>query len=136
GSLTEYKQAIRKAKFDNDIDAEMEFVKMFFGGCNGEIYLEASANQRLIRRKLKPDDDKPLGMKVDGIFHTPGDKGIEIGMIEISGGYLNSDTPRYIKDHVKGYWGCRDILNDTVKKYNRGDYKILRNLRTWFFHVH
>ncbi|RHZ80428.1 hypothetical protein Glove_136g136 [Diversispora epigaea] len=25
-SLTEYKQAIRKAKFDNDIDAEMEFV--------------------------------------------------------------------------------------------------------------
>ncbi|CAG8615192.1 4355_t:CDS:10, partial [Diversispora eburnea] len=156
GSLTEYKQAIRKAKFDNDIDAEMEFVKMFFGGSSmihpmlqclmnttdritynpGEIYLEASANQRLIRRKLKPDDDKPLGMKVDGIFHTPGDKGIEIGMIEISGGYLNSDTPRYIKDHVKGYWGCRDILNDTVKKYNRGDYKILRNLRTWFFHVH
>ncbi|RHZ80429.1 hypothetical protein Glove_136g137 [Diversispora epigaea] len=56
----------------------------------GEINLKASANQRLMRRKLKPDDDKPLGMKVDGTFHTPGEKGLEIGMVERSGGYLNS----------------------------------------------
>ncbi|CAG8543540.1 7159_t:CDS:2 [Diversispora eburnea] len=72
-----------------------------------------SANERLIRRILKPEDDNPLGMKVDGIFHTLGEKGVEIGMVEFSGGYLNSDMPRYIKDHVKGQevqvWGM-DIL--------------------------
>ncbi|CAG8601925.1 1509_t:CDS:10, partial [Dentiscutata heterogama] len=102
----------------------------------GEVYLKANANQRLLRRNLKSEDDKPLGMKVDGIFHTPGNKGLEIGMVELSGGYLTSDMPRYVKDHVKGCWGCRDILNDIVKKYNRGDYKILRKLRTWFFHIH
>ncbi|KAF0370206.1 hypothetical protein F8M41_013268 [Gigaspora margarita] len=102
----------------------------------GEIYLKANANQRILRRNLKPEDDKPLGMKVDGIFYTPGNKGLEIGMVELSGGYLNKDMPRYIKDHVKGCWGCRDILNDIVKKYDRGDYKILRKLRTWFFHIH
>ncbi|KAF0488693.1 hypothetical protein F8M41_022198 [Gigaspora margarita] len=102
----------------------------------GEIYLKANANQRSFRSNLKSEDDKPLGLKVDGIFYTPGNKGLEIGIVELSGGYLNTDMPRYIKDHVKGYWGCRDILNDIVKKYNRGDYKILRNLRTWFFHIH
>ncbi|CAG8739851.1 2391_t:CDS:10 [Cetraspora pellucida] len=102
----------------------------------GEVYLKANANQRLLRRNLKSEDDKPLGMKVDGIFHTPGNKGLEIGMVELSGGYLTSDMPRYVKNHVKGCWGCRDSLNDIVKKYNRGDYKILRKLRTWFFHIH
>ncbi|CAG8523913.1 2512_t:CDS:10 [Scutellospora calospora] len=178
-SLTEYKKAIREAKYKNDVDAEMEFVtdvlwwfanNVFntasaFHGIHkneallgssmihpilqylmnttdrityipGEIYLKANANQRLLRRNLKSEDDKPLGMEVDGIFHTPGNKGLEIGMVELSGGYLTSDTPRYVKDHVKGCWGCRDILNDIVKKYNHGDYKILRNLRTWFFHIH
>ncbi|CAB4443696.1 unnamed protein product [Rhizophagus irregularis] len=102
----------------------------------GEIYLKASANQRLLRRNLKPDDDKPLGMKVDGSFHSPGEESLEIGMVELSGGYLTSDLPRYLKDHVKGYWGCRDLLNDIVRKYNRGDYKIFRRLRSWFFHIH
>ncbi|CAG8496648.1 15589_t:CDS:2, partial [Funneliformis mosseae] len=102
----------------------------------GEIYLKASANQRLLRRNLKPDDDKPLGMKIDGSFHSPGEEGLEIGMVELSGGYLTSDLPRYLKDHVKGYWGCRDLLNDIVRKYNRGDYKIFRRLRSWFFHIH
>ncbi|CAG8476317.1 5536_t:CDS:2, partial [Scutellospora calospora] len=134
-SLTEYKKAICEAKYKNDANAEIEFVTDVLWWF-GEIYLKANANQRLLRRNLKSEDDKPLGMKVDGIFHTPGNKGLEIGMVELSGGYLTSDMPRYIKDHVKGCWGCRDILNDIVKKYNRGDYKILRNLRTWFFHIH
>ncbi|CAG8644531.1 18126_t:CDS:10, partial [Acaulospora morrowiae] len=102
----------------------------------GEIYLKASANQRLLRRNLKPDDDKPLGMKVDGSFQSPNDKGLEIGMVELSGGYLTKDTPRYLKDHVKGYWGCRDLLNEIITKFNHGDYKILRRLRVWFFHIH
>ncbi|CAG8655467.1 11457_t:CDS:10 [Ambispora gerdemannii] len=92
----------------------------------GEIYLKASAKQRLLRRKLKPDDE-PLGMKVDGL---------EIGMVELSGGYLTKDTPRYLKDHIKGNWGCRDLLNEIITKYNHGDYKILRRLRVWFFHIH
>ncbi|PKB95518.1 hypothetical protein RhiirA5_436565 [Rhizophagus irregularis] len=102
----------------------------------GEIYLKASANQRLLRCNLKPDDDKPLGMKVDGSFHSPDEESLEIGIVELSGGYLTSDLPRYLKDHVKGYWGCRDLLNDIVRKYNRGDYKIFRRLRSWFFHIH
>ncbi|CAG8621738.1 12430_t:CDS:10, partial [Gigaspora rosea] len=102
----------------------------------GEIYLKASANQRLLRRNLKPDDDKPLGMKVDGSFQFPDERGLEIGMVELSGGYLTNDLPRYLKDHVKGYWGCRDLLNDVITNFNHGDYKILRRLRVWFFHVH
>ncbi|CAG8527776.1 14127_t:CDS:10 [Acaulospora morrowiae] len=165
-SLTEYKQCLRKAKFD-EIDKEMEFVTdvlMWFMNKNeailgslmihpvlqyltnavtsrpvyvpGEICLKASANQRLLRRNLKPTDDKPLGMKVDGFFQSPGDKGPELGMIELSGGYLTFDMPRYLKDHVKGYWGTRDLLNDIFTKFNRGDYEIMRHLRTWFLHVH
>jgi hypothetical protein len=82
----------------------------------------------LLRWKLKPKDDKPLGIKVDGIFYIPEEKRLEIGMVKLSGGYLNKNISWYIKDHVKGYWGCCDILNDTVKKYNCDDYKILRKL--------
>nr|CAG8672137.1 6068_t:CDS:2 [Entrophospora candida] len=134
-SLTKYKKTICEAKYKNDIDPEMEFITVVLWWF-GEIYLKANANQRLLRRNLKPEDDKPLGMKVDGLFHTPGNKGLEIGMFELSGGYLTSDMPRYIKGHVKGYWGCCDILNDIAKKYNHGDHKILRNLHMWFFHIH
>ncbi|RHZ89168.1 hypothetical protein Glove_18g128 [Diversispora epigaea] len=86
-------------------------------------------NQRLLRRNLKPDDDKPLGMKVDSSFQSPNDKGLEIGMIELFSEYLTKDTPRYLKDHVKGNWGCCDLLNEIITKYNHGDYKILRRLR-------
>ncbi|CAG8674561.1 11000_t:CDS:2, partial [Dentiscutata heterogama] len=86
----------------------------------GEIYLKASANQRLLRRNLEPDDDKPLGMKVDGSFQFPDERGLEIGMVELSGGYLTNDLPRYLKDHVKGYWGCRDLLNDVITNFNHG----------------
>lgn len=57
-------------------------------------------------------------------------------MIELSGGYLTFDMPRYLKDHVKGYWGCRDLLNDITTKYSHGDFKIMRRLRVWFFHAH
>ncbi|CAG8636112.1 9749_t:CDS:2, partial [Racocetra fulgida] len=85
------------------------------------IYLKASANQRLLRRNLKPDDDKPLGMKVDGSFQFPDERGLEIGMVELSGGYLTNDLPRYLKDHVKGYWGCRDLLNDVITNFNHDD---------------
>ena len=51
----------------------------------GEIYLDASANQRMIRRHLRPEDDKSLGLKVDGIFQFPGNGGFEIGFLEMSG---------------------------------------------------
>ncbi|CAG8569043.1 14913_t:CDS:2 [Dentiscutata erythropus] len=44
----------------------------------GEIYLKASA-------------DEPLGMKVDGSFQFPDERGLEIGMVELSGGYLTKD---------------------------------------------
>ncbi|CAG8667140.1 7760_t:CDS:10, partial [Ambispora leptoticha] len=177
-SLMEYKQCLRKAKFDED-DKEMEFVTdvlMWFAknvfniastfhstnkneailgslmihpvlqylanAVTGhpiyvpdEICLKASANQRLLR-DLKPTDDKPLGMKVDGFFQSPGERGPELGMIELSGGYLTFDMPHYLKDHVKGYLGSRDLLNDIFTRFNRGDYEIMRRLRTWFFHMH
>jgi hypothetical protein len=90
----------------------------------------------MIRCNLKPEDDKPKSMKVDGSFQSPGEKGLEIGMVELSGGYLTSDLPCYLKDHVKGFWGIRGLLNDLVKKFNHGDYKVLRHLCTWFFHIH
>jgi len=117
-------------------------VLSFFFPCNnnvciyenrGEAYLRASANQRLIRRDLKPEDDKPLGLKVDGIFQS---SDIEFGMVELSGGHLTCDLPRYLKDHVRGFWGQRDLLNDAAAKFACGDFKIMRQLRTWFFHVH
>ncbi|CAG8562785.1 10805_t:CDS:10 [Diversispora eburnea] len=84
---------------------------------------------RLLRRDLRPDDDKPLVMKVDGSFQFPDERGVEISMVELSGRYLTKDMPRYLKDHVKGYWGCRDLLNDIIIKFKHSDYKILRRLR-------
>ncbi|CAH1768749.1 6270_t:CDS:2, partial [Entrophospora sp. SA101] len=56
----------------------------------GEICLTASANQHFLRRDLKPTDDKPLGMKVDGLFCSSRN---EIGMVESSGDYLTFDMP-------------------------------------------
>ncbi|CAG8768493.1 23392_t:CDS:2, partial [Gigaspora rosea] len=77
-----------------------------------------------------------ISMKVDGSFQFPDERGLEIGMVELSGNYLTKDLPRYLKDHVKGYWGCRDLLNDIITNFNHSDYKIMRHLRVWFFHVH
>jgi hypothetical protein len=75
-------------------------------------------------------------MKVNGMFCSPGEQGYEIGMVVLSGGYLTFDLPRYLKDHVKGFCGCRDLLNDILLKYSLGDFKIMRNLRVWFLHCH
>ncbi|RIB12266.1 hypothetical protein C2G38_2041964 [Gigaspora rosea] len=132
-SLNEYKKCLYDT-FDRENDIEMIFVTDVLLWL--QVYLKASANQRLLRRNFKPDDDKPLGMKVDGSFQFPDERGLEIGMVELSGGYLTKDLPRYLKDHVKGYWGCRDLLNDIITNFNHGDYKIMRRLRVWFFHVH
>ena len=73
-------------------------------------------------------------MKVDSTFQCF--HGTEIGIVELSGCYLTKDKPRYLKDHVKEYWGCHNLLNDIITKFNNGDYKILRRLRVWFFHIH
>ncbi|PKY53459.1 hypothetical protein RhiirA4_471674 [Rhizophagus irregularis] len=63
-------------------------------------------------------------------------RGYEIGMVELSGGYLTFDMPRYLKDHIKGFCGCRDLLNDICLRYSLGDFKIMRHLRVWFLHCH
>ncbi|CAB4407788.1 unnamed protein product [Rhizophagus irregularis] len=57
-------------------------------------------------------------------------------MVELSGGYLTFDMPRYLKDHIKGFCGCRDLLNDICLRYSLGDFKIMRHLRVWFLHCH
>ncbi|RIA92108.1 hypothetical protein C1645_821189 [Glomus cerebriforme] len=54
----------------------------------GEVYLKVSVNQRLLRRDLKPVDDRPLGMKVDSFFESSGEKDLELCMIELSEGLL------------------------------------------------
>nr|CAG8527328.1 837_t:CDS:2 [Entrophospora candida] len=84
---------------------------------HGEICLTASANQHFLRQDLKPTDDKPLGMKVDGLFCSSRN---EIGMVKLSGGYLTFDMPRYLKDHIKGFCGCHDLLNDIFLKNRLG----------------
>ncbi|CAG8786682.1 4893_t:CDS:2, partial [Dentiscutata erythropus] len=86
---------------------------------SGEIYLKTNTNQRLLRHNLQSEDNKPLGMKVDGIFHTPGNKKFEIGMVELSGGYLTSDMSQYIKDHVKGCWGGLDNFFKLLKEFKK-----------------
>ena len=75
-------------------------------------------------------------MKVDGMFCSPGEQGYEIGMVELSGGYLTFDMPCYLKDHIKGFCGCCDLLNDIFLRYSLGDFKIMRHLRVWFLHCH
>ncbi|GBC50448.2 uncharacterized protein OCT59_001560 [Rhizophagus irregularis] len=102
----------------------------------GEFYLQASANQRLIRRNIKPEDNKPLGLKIDGVFESTGNRPFEFGMIEMSGGYNTDDFPRYLKDHVRGCWGMRDLLNNIATMLPCGDYKVMRQLRVWFLHTH
>ncbi|RUP44878.1 hypothetical protein BC936DRAFT_148910 [Jimgerdemannia flammicorona] len=94
----------------------------------------ASANRRLVRRHLKPESDKPQGIKVDGIFQSLG--GLEMGFVEISGGHQTNDQPRYLKDHVRGFRGQRDLLDDAAAKLAAGEYHIMRHLRMWFLHTH
>ncbi|RUP47778.1 hypothetical protein BC936DRAFT_145343 [Jimgerdemannia flammicorona] len=101
---------------------------------SGEIYLQASANRRAVRRHLKPKSDKPEGMKVDGIFQSP--VGLEMGFVEMSGGHQTNDQPCYLKDHVRGFRGQCDLLDDAAAKYVASGYHIMRHLRTWFLHTH
>ncbi|CAG8498798.1 13585_t:CDS:2 [Funneliformis mosseae] len=62
-----------------------------------------------------------LGMKVDSFFESFGEKGLGLYMIELSEGYLTFDMPYYLKNHMKGYWGCHDLLNNIITKYNHGN---------------
>ncbi|CAB4478635.1 unnamed protein product [Rhizophagus irregularis] len=98
-----------------------------------EFYLQTSANQRLIQRKLKLEDGNPLGLKIDRVFQSADNKPFEFGMIELSGGYNTNDFPRYLKDHVRGCWGMQ---NNIATKLAFGDYKNMRQLRAWFLHTH
>ena len=54
-------------------------MKLIF--CSGEIYSDASARQRVLRHRPCVDEDRPLGMKVDGLFMSGG---TEIGLVELS----------------------------------------------------
>ncbi|CAH1763095.1 6400_t:CDS:2 [Entrophospora sp. SA101] len=83
-----------------------------------------------------PEDNKPLGLKIDGVFQTVNDNPLEIGMIELSGRYNTHDFPQYLKDHVHGCWGQHDLLNNIAMMLLYGNYKNMRHLRTWFFHTH
>ncbi|RUP44893.1 hypothetical protein BC936DRAFT_148889 [Jimgerdemannia flammicorona] len=102
----------------------------------GEILLSASSARRAVRRNLGPEDDKPLGLKIDGFWRSPGNSDYEIGMLEISGGHLTNDLPRYLKDHVCGFWGMRDLLDYIAGKLSKGDISIMRKLHIWFIHVY
>ena len=68
--------------FDFNIKLILSFLFImqvfFFSKNRGKVYLKASANQQLLRRNLEPDDDQPLGMKVDGTFQCS--HGTEIGI--------------------------------------------------------
>jgi hypothetical protein len=75
-------------------------------------------------------------MNVDGSFQSPGEKGLEIGMVKLSGCYLTSDFPSYLKDHVKGFWKSRDLINNIIKRFNHRNHQILRRLHAWFFQIH
>ncbi|RUS33863.1 hypothetical protein BC938DRAFT_483433, partial [Jimgerdemannia flammicorona] len=102
----------------------------------GEILLSASSARRAVRRNLGPEDEKPLGLKVDGFWQSPGTSDYEIGMLEISVGHLTNDLPRYLKDRVRGFWGMRDLLDYITGKLSKGDISIIRKLHVWFIHVY
>ncbi|CAJ0841840.1 4394_t:CDS:10 [Entrophospora sp. SA101] len=127
-SLNEYKNCLYNVTFDREKNIEMTFVTDVLLWFAKNIFNTTSAFHSINKNEAL------LGSLM--IHPSPNDKGLEIGMVELSGGYLTKDTPRYLKDHVKGNWGCRDLLNEIITKYNHGDYKILRHLRVWFFHIH
>ncbi|RUP50794.1 hypothetical protein BC936DRAFT_137662, partial [Jimgerdemannia flammicorona] len=102
----------------------------------GEILLSASSARRAVRRNLGPEDEKPLGLKVDGFWQSPGTSDYEIGMLEISVGHLTNDLPRYLKDRVRGFWGMRDLLDYITGKLSKGDISIMRKLHVWFIYVY
>lgn len=101
----------------------------------GEIFSESSARQRVLRRRPREDEDRPLGQKVDGLF-TSG--GTEVGIVELSGGPQTADLPRYIKDHIRGLWSMRDLLNDITvgPDFSSGSFAEMRYVQVFFFHTH
>ncbi|KAG9285758.1 hypothetical protein G9A89_013183 [Geosiphon pyriformis] len=101
----------------------------------GEIFSDSSARQRVLRRHPREDEDRPLGQKVDGLF-TSG--GTEVGIVELSGGPQTADLPRYIKDHVRGLWSMRDLLNDIIvgPDFSSGSFAQMRYVQIFFFHTH
>lgn len=89
----------------------------------------------MLRRRPRDDEDRPLGQKVDGLFISGG---TEIGVVELSGGPQTVDLPRYIKDHVRGLWCMRDLLNDITMHpaFSNGSFADMRYVQVFFFHTH
>ena len=102
---------------------------------SGKIHSAASASQRVLRRRPLVEDDQPLGQKVDGLFVIDD---TEVGLVEMSGGPTVRDLPCYIKDHVRGYWGMRDLLNGIAAdmKYCQGSFAVMCQLRVYFIQTH
>ncbi|CAG8505625.1 7508_t:CDS:2, partial [Paraglomus occultum] len=75
----------------------------------------------------------------DEIIETPVMKQAQlVGLVEMTGGPNVRDLPRYIKDHVRGYWGMRDLLNGIAAdmKYCQGSFAVIRRLRVYFIQTH
>ncbi|CAJ0846475.1 15664_t:CDS:10 [Entrophospora sp. SA101] len=154
-SLTEYLECLHNTKFDIK-NKQMLFATNILQWFADVVFNPSSAfhspceqksilGSLLVHPVLKyisntcdhnPEDNKPLGLKIDGVFQTVNDNPLEIGMIELSGRYNTHDFPQYLKDHVHGCWGQHDLLNNIAMMLLYGNYKNMRHLRTWFFHTH
>ncbi|RGB34532.1 hypothetical protein C1646_760413 [Rhizophagus diaphanus] len=104
-SLVEYSEYLHNIRFDTK-NKQMEFAINILRWL-GELYLQASANQRLIRRKHKPEDGNPLA----------DNKPFEFGMIELSAENMRQLRAWFLNTHVQEVqvWG----MDIPVKKVYR-----------------
>ncbi|KAJ3119970.1 hypothetical protein HK098_004989 [Nowakowskiella sp. JEL0407] len=100
---------------------------------NGEILSSASAKMRFERRQCKVTDNPPYGQKVDGLFIHE-EYSVECGRVELSGPISETSKPRYIKDHIRGTYLSRDMLDVLARdeRFNKGSMNVFRELKIVF----
>jgi len=77
-----------------------------------------------------------LEQKADGVFFMRlGKEYIEIGHIELSGGYDCNDKPRSTWDHLKGVIGNIYMLGDLSYRFEKAFYETFSKLRVTFLHT-
>ncbi|CAJ0750847.1 2864_t:CDS:2 [Entrophospora sp. SA101] len=74
--------------------------------------------------------------KADGVFlMCLNNCLLEVGHLEISGGYGHQEPPRSTWDHVKGAVGAAYMLTELSQRYKKGNRSTFSKVQTHFVHV-
>ncbi|CAJ0634175.1 12344_t:CDS:2 [Entrophospora sp. SA101] len=112
--------------------------KELFSGLENEILYKPGeailSSVEMSRRQRKATNH--YEQKADGVFlMCLNNCLLEVGHLEISGGYGHREPPRSTWDHVKGAVGAAYMLTELSQRYKKGNRSTFSKVQTHFVHV-